>query len=88
MIAMRCRLLALMLFFVFPIPAQTIDTSADAVDSYVQSELQRQHIPGLSLLVAYDGTIVRAQGYGLANVELQVSVKPETIFQSGSPGDR
>ena len=79
-------LACLMLFFVFPIPAPTIDTSADVVDSYVQSELQRQHIPGLSLLVAYDGTIVRAQGYGLANVELQVSVKPETIFQSGSVG--
>jgi CubicO group peptidase (beta-lactamase class C family) len=29
---------------------------------------------------------VREQGYGLANVELQVPVKPETIFQSGSVG--
>ncbi|HXY04448.1 MAG TPA: serine hydrolase domain-containing protein [Terriglobales bacterium] len=60
--------------------------SADAVDDYVQSELQRQHIPGVSLLVARDGKIVRAQGYGLSNVELQVPVKPDTIFQSGSVG--
>jgi CubicO group peptidase (beta-lactamase class C family) len=29
---------------------------------------------------------VKAQGYGLANVEHQVPVKPETIFQSGSLG--
>jgi len=48
--------------------------------------MQRQKIPGLSLLVARDGKILRAQGYGLANVELQVPVKPETVFQSGSVG--
>ena len=27
-----------------------------------------------------------AEGFGLANVELQVQVKPETVFQSGSVG--
>jgi len=58
----------------------------DAVTSYVQQEMQRQHIPGLALLVARGGKIVRAEGFGLANVELQVPVKPETVFQSGSVG--
>ena len=48
--------------------------------------MQRQHIPGLSLLVAKSGKIIRAEGFGLANVELQVPVKPETVFQSGSVG--
>lgn len=48
--------------------------------------MQRQHIPGLALLVARGGEIVQAEGYGLANVELQVPVKPETVFQSGSVG--
>ena len=32
------------------------------------------------------GRILLAQGYGQANVELGVPVKPETIFQSGSVG--
>jgi len=58
----------------------------DHVQEYVNAEMQRQHIPGLSLLVARDGKIVRAEGFGLANVELQVPVKPETVFQSGSVG--
>jgi len=58
----------------------------DRVDDYVQSEMQRQHIPGLSLLVARAGGILLVKGYGLANVELQVPVKPETVFQSGSVG--
>jgi CubicO group peptidase (beta-lactamase class C family) len=58
----------------------------DAVDEYVQAEMEKQHIPGLSLLVSRDGNPIRAQGCGLANVELQVPVKPETVFQSGSVG--
>jgi len=65
--------------------AQSPATTA-AVTEYVKAEMQRQHIPGLSLLVAKGGEIVRAEGFGLANVELQVPVKPETIFQSGSVG--
>jgi CubicO group peptidase (beta-lactamase class C family) len=57
-----------------------------AVADYVKSEMERQHIPGLALLVTRDGKIVRSEGFGLANIELQVPVKPETIFQSGSVG--
>jgi len=58
----------------------------DAVDEYIRAEMEKHHIPGLSLLVSRDGKPIRAQGYGLANVELQVPVKPETVFQSGSVG--
>ncbi len=64
-----------------PIRAQN-----DAVDSYIRAEMEKQRVPGVALLVSRGGNIVRAQGYGLANVELQVPVKPETIFQSGSMG--
>jgi CubicO group peptidase (beta-lactamase class C family) len=72
-------------FVVSNLPAQNPATTA-AVTDYVKAEMQRQHIPGLSLLVAKDGKIIRAEGFGLANVELQVPVKPETVFQSGSVG--
>lgn len=64
----------------------SVFAQSDAVGGYVRGEMQKQHIPGLSLLVAKNGKIVRAEGFGLANVELQVPVKPETIFQSGSVG--
>jgi CubicO group peptidase (beta-lactamase class C family) len=59
---------------------------SDEVSNYVRSEMQRQHIPGAALLVSRGGKIVQAEGFGLANVELQVPVKPETVFQSGSVG--
>src|SRR6266700_5374468 len=67
-----------------PIRAQ--DVIATKVDDYVKAEMQRQHIPGLSLAVVKDGQIILAKGYGFANVEHQVPVKPETVFQSGSLG--
>jgi CubicO group peptidase (beta-lactamase class C family) len=84
--ATRSSLISLALLFPRFALAQAPTSSADPIDDYVHSEMQRQRIPGLSLLVARDGKIVRAQGYGLANVELQVPVKPETVFQSGSVG--
>src|SRR5215471_10204051 len=56
------------------------------VDDFVREEMRSQHIPGLSLLVNQDDKIALAKGYGLANVEHQVPVKPETVFQSGSVG--
>jgi len=56
------------------------------VDALVQSELQKQHIPGAAVGVYRDGKMTRAQGYGLANVEWNAAVTPDTIFQSGSVG--
>jgi CubicO group peptidase (beta-lactamase class C family) len=59
---------------------------ADEVDRVVQRIMEQYKMPGTALAVMRDGKIVRAQGYGLANVELNVAAKPETIFQSGSMG--
>jgi CubicO group peptidase (beta-lactamase class C family) len=57
---------------------------ADSVDDYVRTELARQRIPGAAVVVTRSGKIVKAAGYGYANLEHHVSVKPETVFQSGS----
>ncbi len=78
-----CAVLALALSLSISAAA---DRVADAVDEYIRAEMERQHIPGLALLVSRNGQPIWAQGYGLSNVELQVPVKPETIFQSGSVG--
>jgi CubicO group peptidase (beta-lactamase class C family) len=66
--------------------AQFSSPASDDAANYVRSEMQRQHIPGLALLVSRAGKIIQAEGFGLSNVELQVPVKPETVFQSGSVG--
>ncbi len=77
-----CTVLALALAPATPTRAGT----RDAVDAWVRAELTRQHIPGATLLVARAGHILRARGYGLANVELRVPAVPATVFQSGSLG--
>ena len=80
-------LLALALaVFLLPSASAQSNTTKEAASNYVRAEMQRQHIPGLALLVSRGGKIVQAQGFGRANVELQVPVKPETVFQSGSVG--
>ena len=60
--------------------------TATKVDDFIKAEMQKQKIPGISLAVVKDGKPLIVKGYGLANVEHQVPVKPETIFQSGSVG--
>jgi len=56
------------------------------VDEFIKTEMEKQKIPGVSLAVVKDGKPLMVKGYGFANLEHQVPVKPETIFQSGSVG--
>jgi CubicO group peptidase (beta-lactamase class C family) len=57
---------------------------ADKIDDYLKAEMQRLHIPGISVAVLKDGKIIKVEGYGLANVELNVPARPETVYKIGS----
>jgi len=62
-------------------------TRADAaakVDDFVKSEMSKQSIPGLTIAVVKEGKIIKAAGYGLANVELDVTAKTDTVYKIGS----
>ena len=59
-------------------------TRADALDVYVQAQLLKQHVPGLALEVVQNGKVVKQKGYGLADVERNVPVTPDTVFEIGS----
>ncbi len=59
---------------------------SDAVDAIVNEEMAAQRIPGMAVAVIQGDRVIRAQGYGLANVEHNVAVTEKTIFQSGSLG--
>ncbi len=62
------------------------DAQIASIDSFVTTEMARSHVPGTAVGIYSRGTILFAKGYGFANVELSVPVKPETLFQSGSVG--
>lgn len=68
-----------------PTPALTPEQTA-SIAQYVSAEMAREHIPGAEVGIYHRGQILLAKGYGLADVELEVPVKPETVFQSGSVG--
>jgi CubicO group peptidase (beta-lactamase class C family) len=59
---------------------------AATMDEWIEQYRSKKKIPGLAVLVVQDGKTRAAKGYGLANVEHNVPVKAETIFQSGSIG--
>ncbi|MDT0627945.1 serine hydrolase [Alteromonas sp. W364] len=48
------------------------------------SEQYQSDQPGAAALVAIDGEVVYEKGFGLANIELNVPIKPEMVFEIGS----
>jgi CubicO group peptidase (beta-lactamase class C family) len=74
--------------FVVAAAAQSPDDVAlsPKVDEAVRKLRAEQKIPGTSLAVVRDGKIIKTTGYGLANVEWNVPVTPQSIFQTGSVG--
>lgn len=69
--------LALLLF-------NTVSIRADKIDDYVKTQMRERHIPGAALAIIKDGRLIKAEGYGLANVELNVPATKETVFEIGS----
>jgi len=67
-------------------PAPLTPQQSLSIDRFIAAEMQKERIPGLSLGIYSNGKTLLAKGYGLADVELSVPVKPETLFQSGSVG--
>ena len=57
---------------------------ADRIDDYIKTEMQKRRIPGLALAVVRNGTVVKMQGYGLANLDHDVPVTPDTVFELAS----
>ncbi|HWC74019.1 MAG TPA: serine hydrolase domain-containing protein [Gemmatimonadales bacterium] len=75
-------------FTLILVPSLVLGQSRDTamINRYVQAEMQRQQIPGVSLAVLTGDRVLMARGYGFANVELKVPASDSTIYQSGSVG--
>jgi len=75
----RAGVVALLIAFYAAISAK-----ADNVDDYILVRMRQLHIPGLSLAIARDGRVAKAQGYGFANLELRAHATKETVYEIGS----
>src|SRR2546427_4819102 len=66
-----------------PAASAAEDKKAAAVDE-VLADLTKPGSPGCALGVYRDGKIIYSKGYGLANLEENVPITPESVFDIGS----
>ena len=60
------------------------DEKAKAAVDEIFDDLTKAGSPGCALAVARDGKILYEKGYGLANIEQNVAITPQTVFDIGS----
>lgn len=56
----------------------------DRIDTFIENTMARQQIVGLAVGVIKDGKVVKAKGYGHANLEFNIPVTTNTVFKLGS----
>jgi len=61
-----------------------ISAQTDSLDNLIIAQMRERHITGLSLAIIEDGRIVKAAGFGFADIDRKVTVTPATLFQAGS----
>jgi D-alanyl-D-alanine carboxypeptidase len=57
---------------------------AQQIDDHIKTQLAEHRLPGLSLVVLKDGKIIKAAGYGLADVKAKTPATPGTVYKIGS----
>ncbi len=77
---MRPFVLFLTLFF---LPSTTI-AQQDSIDVFITNRMKEQGIVGLSVGIVKNGKVVKAKGYGLANIELNIPASEKTVYKIAS----
>ena len=58
--------------------------SGGELDAFVRARMELSHVPGLSLAIIRDGKLLRATGFGFANLEQQRPMRADTLINVGS----
>lgn len=81
------RSFLLSLFFLLSIVSfsQKKNSSAkpDKWDSYIENWMQKDSVPGIFLMIAKDGKVLKEKGYGYANLEFKSVPQSNTVFETG-----
>lgn len=56
----------------------------DAIDAIARDAISRKAVPGLAIGVMHQGKVVFARGYGLADLEHDISVRADSVFPIAS----
>lgn len=56
----------------------------DSIDIYIQREMQRWQVPGLSVAIVKDGKVIVSKGYGYTDINKTKTVDEYSLFQIAS----
>lgn len=57
---------------------------ADSLDKFIIQQMQNRKLPGLSVAVIKDGKVIKATGYGFANLDFKIPATKDTVYEIGS----
>lgn len=77
------KTLVLITLFAFTLSSVHSQNFTKEVDAYLNAEYPTDG-PGVSFLIAKDGKAIYKKAFGMANMELNVPMKPENVFEIGS----
>lgn len=73
------------LLFIVILSAKTFAQTFEAkIDSLIKTEFNEKYGPGGAFLIAKNGKPIYQKAFGKANLELDVDLTPESVFQIGS----
>ena len=67
-----------------PPSAPELQQRLDLLVQQLEQQRQTHHVPGMAIGVVKDDKVVLTHGFGIANVEDETPVTPETVFAIGS----
>lgn len=76
---MRCGIFACFLCLV-----ANLAVHADAIDDVVTTQMKARRIPGMSVAVIHQGKVVKAKGYGYAELEWNIPATADSVYEIGS----
>jgi len=67
-----------------PAVAPELQQRLDLLVEQLEQQRQTAHVPGMAIAVVKDDEVILTHGFGIANIEKETPVTPETIFAIGS----
>ncbi|UCD21822.1 MAG: beta-lactamase family protein, partial [Chloroflexota bacterium] len=67
-----------------PTSTSDLQQRLDLLVEQLEQQRQTHHVPGMAIAVVKDDEVVLTHGFGIADIEEEAAVTPETIFGIGS----
>lgn len=63
---------------------QAVKSAIGLLESWIEARMEYDKIPGLSMVIVYDKSIIWQRGFGMADVEQKIPATPKTLYRAAS----